>query len=82
MTSPSDAMPESPFASQDAAPAALSWRRLFYWSVRRELWENRSIYIAPLVAFLLPASQDIIELLTRRPRPWLAALVGLVGCSR
>jgi len=21
-----------------------------YWSVRRELWENRSIYIAPLVA--------------------------------
>ena len=20
----------------------------FYWSVRRELWENRSIYIAPL----------------------------------
>ncbi len=22
--------------------------RPFYWSVRRELWENRSIYIAPL----------------------------------
>ena len=22
----------------------------FYWSVRRELWENRSIYIAPLIA--------------------------------
>ena len=21
-----------------------------YWSVRRELWENRSIYIAPLIA--------------------------------
>jgi ABC-2 type transport system permease protein len=24
--------------------------RPFYWSVRRELWENRSIYLAPLVA--------------------------------
>lgn len=35
------------------------------------------IFIVPLVAFLLPASQDIIEMLTRRPRPWLAALVGL-----
>ena len=23
--------------------------RTFYWSVRRELWENRSIYIAPLI---------------------------------
>ena len=30
------------------APARLSQVRLFYWSVRRELWENRSIYIAPL----------------------------------
>jgi D-alanyl-lipoteichoic acid acyltransferase DltB (MBOAT superfamily) len=35
------------------------------------------ILIVPLVAFLLPASQDIIERLTRRPRPWLAALVGI-----
>src|SRR6266571_3862391 len=23
--------------------------RSFYWSVKRELWENRSIYIAPLI---------------------------------
>ncbi|MGH6754547.1 MAG: MBOAT family O-acyltransferase [Bradyrhizobium sp.] len=35
-----------------------------------------AIYIVPLFA-LLPASQGIIELLTRRPRPWLAALVGV-----
>jgi ABC-2 type transport system permease protein len=33
----------------DAAPAMpISPARLLYWSVRRELWENRSIYIAPL----------------------------------
>src|ERR1700712_4926206 len=36
-----------------------------------------SLFIVPAVAFLLPASQDIIELLTRRPRPWLAALLGV-----
>jgi ABC-2 type transport system permease protein len=31
-------------------PAATSATRPFYWSVRRELWENRSIYFAPLIA--------------------------------
>jgi len=43
-----------------------------------ERWRHLlPIFIVPLMAFLLPASQDIIELLTRRPRPWLAALVGI-----
>ncbi len=33
------------------APAATTHEvRPFYWSVRRELWENRSLFIAPLVA--------------------------------
>src|SRR3984957_17333294 len=31
-----------------AAPSSTSVTRPFYWSVRRELWENRSIYLAPL----------------------------------
>jgi D-alanyl-lipoteichoic acid acyltransferase DltB (MBOAT superfamily) len=34
------------------------------------------VILVPLAA-LLPASQDIIERLTRKPRPWLAALVGV-----
>ena len=42
-------MPEFPIDSQGIAPAAMSATRPLYWSVRRELWENRSIYIAPLV---------------------------------
>jgi ABC-2 type transport system permease protein len=29
-------------------PAKFPWTRLYAWSVRRELWENRSIYLAPL----------------------------------
>ena len=33
-------------ATSDTIPAAI---RPFSWSVRREIWENRSIYIAPLV---------------------------------
>jgi ABC-2 type transport system permease protein len=30
-------------------PAPISEPRPMYWSVRRELWENRSIYLAPLI---------------------------------
>jgi ABC-2 type transport system permease protein len=41
-------MPES-FDSHGIAPA-VSATRPFYWSVRRELAENRSIYLAPLAA--------------------------------
>jgi ABC-2 type transport system permease protein len=47
MSTQSNAMSES-FQSQTVAPAAVPATRVFYWSVRRELWENRSIYIAPL----------------------------------
>jgi len=36
---------EAPAGTTAPLPAA----RLFLWSVRRELWENKSLYIAPLV---------------------------------
>ena len=49
MNTPSNAMPES-FDAHRVVPASLSVTRPMYWSVRRELWENRSIYIAPLLA--------------------------------
>jgi ABC-2 type transport system permease protein len=50
MNTPSNAMPTSPQESQATAPAVISASRRMYWSVRRELWEHRSIYIAPLAA--------------------------------
>jgi len=53
MNSQSNAVPESPLESQVAAPAVISETRRLYWSVRRELWESRSIYIAPLAAAAL-----------------------------
>jgi ABC-2 type transport system permease protein len=37
-------------ANPEIAPIVISPVRRFYWSVRRELWENRWIYIAPLAA--------------------------------
>jgi ABC-2 type transport system permease protein len=43
MSLETDAMP-----APSAAPAA-SRTRTFYWSVRRELWENRAAHLAPLV---------------------------------
>ncbi|MFZ0519466.1 MAG: hypothetical protein WAL95_00490 [Candidatus Acidiferrales bacterium] len=61
MSSQSNAMSES-VQGQRVASAVIPWSRVFYWSVRRELWENRSIYLAPLfvagaalLAFLLSA---------------------------
>lgn len=50
MNTPSNAIPEALVESQGVAPTVLSATRPMYWSVRRELWENRSIYIAPLAA--------------------------------
>ena len=41
---------ETPFESQPIARAPMSATRPLFWSVRRELWENRSIYLAPLIA--------------------------------
>jgi ABC-2 type transport system permease protein len=35
------------------APGNSSPTRPFHWSVRRELWENRSIYIAPLIVAIV-----------------------------
>jgi len=40
--------PESPIVSPSIAPVVPATRP-FYWSVRREVWENRSLYLGPLI---------------------------------
>src|SRR5216684_9331723 len=50
MNTPSNTVPETPIDSPVIAPAAT---RPFYWSVRRELWENRSICVAPLIVTIV-----------------------------
>jgi len=48
MNTQPNAVPESSFQSEGMAPAVISQLQILYWSIRRELWENHSIYIAPL----------------------------------
>jgi ABC-2 type transport system permease protein len=47
MSTQSNPIAES-FAPSAGSPASTSMTRPFYWSVRRELWENRWIYLAPV----------------------------------
>jgi ABC-2 type transport system permease protein len=51
MNAPSNAMPQGAAASGPAYGPAKP--RPFYWSVRRELWENRSIYVAPILVAIV-----------------------------
>ncbi len=55
MTPQTDALPTSlPNTADQSAPTArISEARRLYWSIRRELWENRSLYVAPLVVAAL-----------------------------
>jgi len=50
MNTQSNAAPESQRDAQAVALAPTAATRPMYWSVQRELWENRSIYVAPLAA--------------------------------
>ena len=67
MSTQSNSMPES-FDSQKIAPVAMSATRPLYWSVRRELLEYRSIYIAPLAASILFLFGFFISMLSLRHR--------------
>ncbi|HEY5106659.1 MAG TPA: hypothetical protein VII73_07790 [Caulobacteraceae bacterium] len=50
MTTLSDVSAPAPLDPPKAEAAPLSPTRPFIWSVRREVWENRSLIIGPLVA--------------------------------
>jgi ABC-2 type transport system permease protein len=53
MNTQSNAIRESSIESHAIAPVVIPASRRMYWSVRRELWENRSIYLAPLAVAAL-----------------------------
>ena len=75
MNTGSNALPEAAVQSPVAASAAIPAGRRFYWSVRRELWENRSIYLAPAAAGALILLGSVITV-TRLPRT-MQAMSGL-----
>src|SRR5437588_649033 len=68
MSTQSNAMTESSIQSQGTAPAAFSPLQTLYWSIRREIWENRAIYIAPLAAAAVFLFGFAINLLAMRRR--------------
>src|SRR6202162_3246864 len=67
-------LPEYPLGSQAIPPAALAQTRPMYWSVRREIWENRYIYIAPLAVaavYLLGFGISVIWLPLNMREVWM-----------
>ncbi len=67
MNTQSEAM--APLEANVTVPVVIPASRRLYWSVRRELWENRAIYIAPLavaalflVAFLISAIHPPVKM--------------------
>jgi ABC-2 type transport system permease protein len=69
MNTRSDTLPERPFGDQATEHASISATRTVYWLLRRELWENRSLYVAPLIVAGLALFGFLISLL------WLPASV-------
>lgn len=56
-------MSAQPDVTPYAVPPAVAPTRPLYWSVRREVWENRSIYIAPLIVMAIVLFGSAIMLL-------------------
>jgi len=50
MNTQANAMNGNSLDATRSVPAVLGATRPFYWSLRRELWENRWLYMAPLAA--------------------------------
>src|SRR5437660_8653753 len=67
MNTESNAAPESAVNSGVTDPGYNSAAtRPLYWSIRRELWENRSIYIAPLAAGAVFLLGFVVNMVTLR----------------
>ncbi len=75
MSIPDKVLPESPPGDRSAAPATLHATRPLYWAMRRELWENRSLYIVPLIVAALVLIAYVISATRTQHRPPAAAIL-------
>ena len=69
ITTQANTAPEPRMDAHAVAPASALATRPLYWSVRRELWENRSIVIAPLAVaaiWMFAFSVSLLRLPERR----------------
>ena len=53
MNTGTNVLPDRPLASPVGAPTFVPATQRFYWALRREFWENRWIYLAPLAVAAL-----------------------------
>lgn len=56
---------EMPLDSQVVMPATVKEARPFFWSVRRELMENRFVYIAPMIVTAIVAFGSCVTMMSR-----------------
>jgi ABC-2 type transport system permease protein len=75
MNTGTNVLPDSPVRSPVGAPTAIPATQEFYWALRREFWESRSIYLAPLAVAALFLVGFLISLV-HLPRE-MRALTGL-----
>lgn len=78
MSTQSNVMQESSLRTRGATAAVFPAARLIYWSVRREFWENRYIYVGPVAVaavFLFGFSISIFHVLVEmQASPWLSLM--------
>lgn len=73
MNIPSNIVTESQAGSEAMARAVMPATRPLFWSIRREIWENRSIYIVPLVSAVIYLGSFIVHTIIQRyhkPGAW------------
>jgi ABC-2 type transport system permease protein len=68
MNLPSDPSLQYGVDTEPAAYAPLADTRPVYWSVRRELWENRYLYVAPLIVAAIVLFAAFVMTVTRAHR--------------
>jgi len=64
MNSELHAFSNSTVAAPSAAAADVPRSRLFWWTLRRELWESRSIYIAPIAVAVFALFASFVRLIS------------------
>lgn len=66
MNPPTNGVHPFPAEAQVAAPVGAATRP-FYWAVRRELWENRWVYIVPLIVAAVVLFGSFVNAVARVP---------------
>jgi ABC-2 type transport system permease protein len=68
MNTQSTPLTESSFQWQGFTTTVVTATRPLYWSIRRELWENRYLYIAPLAAGVIFLFGVMVNMIVMRRR--------------